>query len=85
MRLGSCPGKPCDWGTRQLVMNNGFAVTTEPWEPRNTDKEISQQRRVSISMAVNGNTLLVTAKNQIVDPVKGHLYSMHDVQLRIMS
>jgi hypothetical protein len=79
---GSCPGTPCDWGTRTLVMKNGFAVTTEPWEPRNTDTEKSTQRRVTVSMAVNGNALLVTAKNQVVDPVKGQAYSLHDVQMR---
>jgi len=80
--FGSCPGKPCDWGTRKLTVDNGFAVTTEPWEPRNTDKDKTMQRQVSISMAVQGGTLLVTVKNLMNDPDKGKRVVMRSLQLK---
>jgi len=79
---GTCPGKPCDWGMRKLTMKDGFAISPEPWEPRNNSKEYSLQRRVSVSMALNGDTLFVTVKNQTIDPNRGPLYSMRDLQFK---
>ena len=79
---GACADKPCDWGIRNLTMDNGFAVSEKPWEPRNTDKDSSMQRKVSVSMALNGDTLLVTVKNQIIDPTRGHLFNMRDMQFK---
>lgn len=79
---GACLDQPCDWGVRKLAMENGYAVSITPWEPRNTPKDVSLQRKVSISMALNGDTLLVTVKNQTVDPQRGNLSSMRDLQFK---
>ena len=68
---GACPGKLCDWGMRQLILDNGNATIQMPWQPRNTDKETSLQRKVSVSLALSGETLIVTAKNEWVDPSRG--------------
>ena len=79
---GACLDKPCDWGVRKLTMDNGYAVSEKPWEPRNTPKDASLQRKVSVSMALSGDTLLVTVKNQTVDPSRGPLFGMRDMQFK---
>jgi hypothetical protein len=68
---GTGAGKLQDWGTRQLVVEKGLPGTQEPWQPRNTDKEISLQRKVSVSLALSGETLLVTVKNEWADLSRG--------------
>jgi hypothetical protein len=80
--FGTCPGKPCDWGIRKLTMKDGFTISPEPWEPRNTSKDYSLQRRVSVSMALNGDTLFVTVKNQTVNPSGGPMIGMRDLQFK---
>ena len=79
---GTCPDKPCDWGLRRLTMNNGFAVSEVPWQPRNNEKENNAQRRVSVSLALKGDTLLVTVRNQTVGPNRGPLFNMHDLEFQ---
>ncbi|HTJ29968.1 MAG TPA: toll/interleukin-1 receptor domain-containing protein [Acidobacteriaceae bacterium] len=79
---GTCPGKLCDWGTRKLTMDNGFAVSEEPWQPRNNQREETTQRKVSVSVAVQNGTLLVTVKNQVNDSEKGKRVVMHSLQLK---
>jgi hypothetical protein len=66
---------------RKLTMSNGFAVSAEPWQPRNNPREETAQRKVSVSLAVNAGTLLATVRNQTDDPAKGKKFNLHDVQL----
>lgn len=73
--FGTCEGKPCDWGIRKLTLN-GDTATSEPWELRNNKHEIEFQRKVTASIGLSGDTLLVTVKNQTIDPSRGPMFGM---------
>jgi hypothetical protein len=77
--FGQCQEKLCDWGMRKATLQNGFWVT-EQWQPRTYQHETDFQRRVSASMAISGGKLMVTIKNQTIDPDRGPMFSLRQVQ-----
>jgi hypothetical protein len=79
--FGTCEDKPCDWGIRKLTLN-GDTATSEPWELRNNKHEIEFQRKVTASIGLSGDTLLVTVKNQTVDPSKGPMFGMRVLKFK---
>lgn len=78
---GTCAGRPCDWGSHKAVVHGNSAVAG-PWEPRNKPQETKEQRKVSVSMVVNGDSLIATVKNETVGSSGGQVQSLKDWEFR---
>jgi hypothetical protein len=66
---GNCPTGPCDWGVVKATFSGSEAVT-EPWNLRNTPKEIKTQRTAecSIRPGSDENQIQITVKNTFHQP-----------------